>query len=649
MQLVSAFSRPQTVPAVPKAAPKKALWILNSWRDLILYVGTPLFLVPMFLLAQARWSAQDIYVFVAAFGAMGHHLPGMIRAYGDRALFERFRWRFIFAPIFLLSVCVAFYWWDLKGIILIVFFWGVWHGMMQTYGFCRIYVAKTGSFAALTRRLDFATCATWFAAAVLLSPPRMTDTLETYYASGGPFIPPSLLRNGQQVVLAVAIVVSILFLFNFSRMWAEGKRPNPVKLALLATTIAFWWYCNNGVTNILAGIALFEVYHDVQYLSLVWIYNRSRVEKDNSIGGFMRFVFRRSGSLVGLYVGLVFAYGSLAYINTQLEIETVKRVLTGVVAASGLLHFYYDGFIWKVRDRSTRENLGLAAGKAAAARREILPIGLLHGLKWVGVFVIPLGALWIGQTHSKTPEVEQTARIASDLPDSARAHWKYGYSLHKADRLDEAAEQYRIALRLNPNEKEVHFGLGQILAAQSQLSEARSELEEALRSDPRNGEYHSEYGCLLERLGQQDDASAEHLTAIRLAPKTGRNHYEYAMFLFRQGNLDHAIPEFEAALRHNPKHPETHYHLGRALFVKGDLEGAKIHYLETARLDPKAPVHSGLGVVYARLGQTSEAIAQFKEALRLRPDDTEAAENLRFVLATEMRGGSTPRLKPHRP
>ena len=632
MQLVSAFSRPQTVPAVPKAAPKKALWILNSWRDLILYVGTPLFLVPMFLLAQARWSAQDIYVFVAAFGAMSHHLPGMIRAYGDRALFERFRWRFIFAPIFLLSVCVAFYWWDLKGIILIVFFWGVWHGMMQTYGFCRIYDAKTGSFAALTRRLDFATCATWFAAAVLLSPPRMTDTLETYYASGGPFIPPSLLRNGQQVVLAVAIVVSILFLFNFSRMWAEGKRPNPVKLALLATTIAFWWYCNNGVTNILAGIALFEVYHDVQYLSLVWIYNRSRVEKDNSIGGFMRFVFRRSGSLVGLYVGLVFAYGSLAYINTQLEIETVKRVLTGVVAASGLLHFYYDGFIWKVRDRSTRENLGLAAGKAAAARREILPIGLLHGLKWVGVFVIPLGALWIGQTHSKTPEV-----------DSARAHWKYGYSLHKADRLDEAAEQYRIALRLNPNEKEVHFGLGQILAAQSQLSEARSELEEALRSDPRNGEYHSEYGCLLERLGQQDDASAEHLTAIRLAPKTGRNHYEYAMFLFRQGNLDHAIPEFEAALRHNPKHPETHYHLGRALFVKGDLEGAKIHYLETARLDPKAPVHSGLGVVYARLGQTSEAIAQFKEALRLRPDDTEAAENLRFVLATETRSGSTPR------
>jgi len=80
MQHVTAFSQPQTVPAVPAAAPKRTLWILNSWRDLILYVGTPLLLLPLFALAQTRWSAQDIYLFVSAFGALGHHLPGMIRA-----------------------------------------------------------------------------------------------------------------------------------------------------------------------------------------------------------------------------------------------------------------------------------------------------------------------------------------------------------------------------------------------------------------------------------------------------------------------------------------------------------------------------------------------------------------------------------------
>src|SRR5438445_12691183 len=109
-------------------------------------------------------------------------------------------------------------------------------------------------------------------------------------------------------------------------MWVAGTRQNPVKLALFVTSVAFWWYCNNGVTNILAGIALFEVYHDVQYLSLVWIYNRSRWEKDSSIGGFIRFAFRRIGSLIGPYIGLICSYGSLAYFNAHLDLATVNSI-----------------------------------------------------------------------------------------------------------------------------------------------------------------------------------------------------------------------------------------------------------------------------------------------------------------------------------
>jgi Flp pilus assembly protein TadD len=630
MQHVSAFSRPQTVPAVPATASRTNFWILNSWRDLILYVGTPLLLIPMFALAQARWSAQDIYIFVAAFGSMGHHLPGMIRAYGDRALFERFRWRFIFAPIFLVGVCVAFFWFDLKGIVLIVFFWGIWHGMMQTYGFCRIYDSKVGSFAKLTRQLDFATCAIWFAAAVLLSSQRMTDTLRAYYASGGPLIPPMALRVVQHAVLYIAITVSVLFLANFARMWVQRKRPNPVKLALLGTSIGFWWFCNNGVSNVLAGIALFEVFHDVQYLSLVWIYNRNRVEKDSSIGGFMRFVFRRSGSLVGLYIGLVFAYGSLGYLSTRLEIETIKRALTGVVAASGLLHFYYDGFIWKVRERSTRQSLGLAGGiTPSAATNNLLPTWMSHGLKWVAVFVIPLAALWIGQTRGPAPEAQRAAWVVADLPVGATQHIDYAGALAKAGRMNESIEQYRIGLGFDPNDGKAHYSLATLLLAQSKVDEAASHIEESLRLDPHNGEFRSNYGYLLEHLGRKDEAMAQYEAAVRLSPKSSKTHYNCAMFLAREGKIDRAIAEFQEAVENEPNYADAHCDLATALYLKGDLEDAKAHFLTTTRLDPKrATAYNNLGSIYYREGEISKAIAQFKQALSLQADFVAAATNL---------------------
>ncbi|MGE5214052.1 MAG: tetratricopeptide repeat protein [Nitrospirota bacterium] len=639
MQLVPGISSAQTMPAAPgptTTGRKPSLWILDSWRDLVLYVCTPLLLVPMFIAAQGLWAAEDIYLFVAAFGAMGHHLPGMIRAYGDRALFQRFRWRFICAPIFLVVVCAAFSMWDLKGIVLVAFVWGVWHGMMQTYGFCRIYDAKVGSFAEITRRLDFALCGIWFATAVLLSPQRMTDTLETYYSAGGPFIPPAVLRGGQQGLLALALLISALFLANFIWMWSSGKRPSPVKLVLLVTSISFWWYCNNIVASVLVGVALFEVFHDVQYLSLVWIYNRKRVESDRSIGGFMRFVFRRSGALVGLYIGLIFAYGALGYYKSSVGIDVVKRILTGVVTASALLHFYYDGFIWKVREKSTRQSLGIAGGTADVSLGGFLPGWAVHGAKWVAIFVIPVGLLWFAEVQSARGKLERLASIVADLPTSARAHVNYGTELQEAGRADEAAKEFAEAIRLNPDSAKAHVNLGSLLTAKGELGEAQSQFEQALRIEPNNAEYHSGYAYLLDQLGRNDQAAAESETAIRLAPKSPQAHYGYGAFLEKHGQPEGAIAKYRQALQYDPNYVDAHLDLGNLLFGNGDTAEAKEHFQKASTLNPKlAQPHNYLGKVFMREGNISQAIAQFEEALRLHPDFPEAEQNLRIA-----KGGS---------
>src|SRR5205809_6280074 len=96
----------------------------------------------------------------------------------------------------------------------------------------------------------------------------------------------------------------------------------------------------------------------------------------------MRFVFRRSGSLIGLYVGLVLAYGSVSHINAHIGMDTMKRILTGVVTASTLAHFYYVGFIRKVRERSTRQSLGVAGGTADVKLGGMLPGWVWHGSQW---------------------------------------------------------------------------------------------------------------------------------------------------------------------------------------------------------------------------------------------------------------------------
>ncbi|MGH9695778.1 MAG: hypothetical protein ACRD5Z_16615, partial [Bryobacteraceae bacterium] len=154
--------------AAPANPAKPSHWILDRWRDLLLFVGTPALLIPIFSVAQTRWSAQDIFLFVGAFGAMGHHLPGMIRAYGDPALFQRFKVRFVFAPIALLAICIWSSVYNIQAVQLLAFAWGIWHGTMQTYGFCRIYDGKASIKGAARARIDLALCVAWFAGAVLL-------------------------------------------------------------------------------------------------------------------------------------------------------------------------------------------------------------------------------------------------------------------------------------------------------------------------------------------------------------------------------------------------------------------------------------------------------------------------------------------------
>ena len=543
-----------SIPAVartPAATPSP--WILDRWRDLLLFVGTPVLLIPIFTAAQARWSAQDIFLFVGAFGAMGHHLPGMIRAYGDRALFDRFKTRFVVAPVALLAVCVWSSVYNIQAVQLVALAWGIWHGMMQTYGFCRIYDAKASAKAAARAKIDLALCFAWFLAAVLLSPMRFRSFLDLYYESGGPVIPPGVIVGGRYAILGALALVTVIFAWRQWRDWSRAGVMSPVKLTLLVSSIAFWWYCNNGVQNILVGIALFEVFHDVQYLAIVWIYNRTRVERDESIRGFMRFVFRRSGSLIGVYVGLVLAYGSIALTTSGVSVEAVKHVLIGIVTASALLHFYYDGFIWKVRETQTRAMLGIdGSGVSALPVPRLWPAWVRHGLRWA-VLVLPVAALCGAQlTGRVVPNLERTAKVAEVLPRDAQAQLNYGKALHEAGQIPNAIERYETALQINPSLAEAEFYLALGWADADDLDKSIEHHKRALHLDPKNGRWEVRLARVLSTNGLSEEAREHYQHALSLEPNQPLAHKELGDLLCDAGQYQAAIGHYETALRLQP-------------------------------------------------------------------------------------------------
>ena len=391
-------------------------WILGRWRDLLLFIGPPALIIPSVLAAELLWSGKSIYALVMALGALGHHLPGMMRAYGDRALFLRFRTRLILAPLFLLALCAAF---GLRAatlapIVLLTYLWGVWHGLMQTHGFARIYDAKAGSFASLTAHLDRWMCIVWFGAGVLFSTSRMHHVLQKFYASGGPAIPFGAVEVTRSVWGALTVLVTVAWLVHLARAKRRGQPLNPVKLIFLATSIGFWWISNAVVDNLLVGLVLFEIFHDVQYLAIVWIYNRRRVETDSTVGRFTRFLFRDRRALVLLYVGLVFAYGALSFVPA-IPGSTVSTLFTATLAASTLLHFYFDSFIWKVREKPTRVGLGLAGGDEIAGRGTRLGRWGTPALRWAAL-VVPAAFLAWSSAHPRLTQDESMRALGIAFP-----------------------------------------------------------------------------------------------------------------------------------------------------------------------------------------------------------------------------------------
>jgi Flp pilus assembly protein TadD len=174
-----------------------------------------------------------------------------------------------------------------------------------------------------------------------------------------------------------------------------------------------------------------------------------------------------------------------------------------------------------------------------------------------------------------------------------------------------------------PESADLHNTLGIAFAARGKIHEAIDEFREALRLDPDSAMTHWHLGAALAAVG---DGGAR---ALHPAPCVG----------CRQASVrDEAIAHLRRSVQLDPGNGDAQCDLGRMLVEARQPADAVDHFRAALRLMPNSvEAHIGLGLAFALENRVDEAIDQFQLALTLDPQSAEARRNLAIALRQRRR------------
>ena len=273
------------------------------------------------------------------------------------------------------------------------------------------------------------------------------------------------------------------------------------------------------------------------------------------------------------------------------------------------------------------------------------------------------GSLWRKRERSRKPS-STTSRPCGLIPISPRRTPIWEWLWRKRERSQEAIPHYEQALRIHPDYAEAHTDLGAALAQTGRIEEAILHYEQALRIQSRfrrgalqsgdrfgaNGKDRGSHPAL--RAGPADqarfrrgalqsgdrfgangkDRGSHRSTSSRpcgSSPISPRRTTIWGSLWRKRARSRKPSQHFEQALRIKPDYAEAHYDLGIALAQTGKIEEA-IAALRAGPADQTRLCRGALqsGDRSGQAGRTPEAIGHLKQALRIKPDFTQAQSAL---------------------
>ena len=325
-------------------------------------------------------------------------------------------------------------------------------------------------------------------------------------------------------------------------------------------------------------------------------------------------------------------YGAVAFgTYTMLPEGTAKTVLVSALVTSGLLHYYYDGFIWKLRRSETREGLALE-DRPSRDRSIPVPATDRRAFMHLAAFIVAVAGLAAVEYATPAPDPVAAAReVVALVPGNATSQANAGNALLERGRVQDALPHLREAVRLAPT-ADARTKLAGAALASGGVDEALAEIAGAIRLDPRFADAYVVRGDVFLRRREWGNAVRDYQEAIGLGVRSPVAHGNLGRALIEVGQFDAAERELRTALGLDPGLVSAHLNLGSVLDRTGRVADAMAQFAAAVRLRPNlAEAHDALGLALLKLGRSAEAANEFRTALQINPTLESAKRRLAEV------------------
>jgi tetratricopeptide (TPR) repeat protein len=218
--------------------------------------------------------------------------------------------------------------------------------------------------------------------------------------------------------------------------------------------------------------------------------------------------------------------------------------------------------------------------------------------------------------------------ILGACPDATYIRRDLGATYWQAGDVESAEREWREVLKEEPENSLALGGLGLVCLKEQHYPEAIDYYKKAIKFDPGNAEAHEYLGVTYLDTHSLELAEPELRTAVSLFPFSSNARNALGKLYLAEGRTAEAEEQFRQSIEIEPN-IMGYGNLGLIHWHGGDLRAAEQEWREALRLAPNdSSILNNLGLVCTNQGRYPEAVSFFRRATELEPDDPSPHLNL---------------------